>query len=747
MFIPLNDFSQLVSLMFFHPEITQEKGEKDLKIVLALKTSNQQQGNMIINLYTNQNKSCLISPVISQYFNPKDKSFVFESEVLIGKKRDLFKERFTTLLSSILNNEKIIYSKENFKFLLQISKIFDIKKLKASVERYETYINELNQFNIGRLPIIDEEFLCQMYLHNLTYENIEDTKNASQTFIDHLTVDTYGQILFECIYSRLSDSDLYLDFIIHHMDNYYPHFIKTVEKNHRFCRSISDRYIDTHSVCNFLFRYFLENNYIEWDDIAMFKYGYSDHSTYQNFDHDHGNIHYNTFHYVYRNYEEISKDDFALHRKLVLIGKNQNPLFKAIEKDDIETFQKILAFNPSIDLDSTIENCYYDARPTFQKGSYSFLEIAAYFGSVKIFKYLLLNGATIRNDELCMMAIYGGNSEVIRICKQNELSFKHKSAECLHISIKMQHFDVLRWLIEEEKLTTDYYDFDLIKISLKRSNFFAFYYLLKVKYDIASSLFWSDSFYDEETKKAVEQNDDVNEEEDKKVDDFHFNFDDCIAELIIAYNIPVLRNYVTLHDQDLLNYPKGETTYKMKNFFDTLMINYDINIIDPLLKNNKIYRLENITDIAVSSFTFQQVARYLITNKNVSYQSNFIQQIISKLNIYEEMKVHKEFVEEQIKLLYEKACFDSDKICLIPTFLLYKLNESDKYKETLNLLKKIDNKLKISEKNYIDFILYTNIDMIKLLNIQKMLKNIFIQFLQIKIQNFQKKISFVILKI
>ena len=459
---------------------------KDLKIIINFKKFQDNKTIDTDELQTSFTNASLISDLIAHNIVKKDQMHIFKTDIILHEEQKFTKEQYIELITSIFNNDQIKYSEENFEILHSISQIFAIEALQFSIERYITYLDLLNQYNIGRLPLIDIEFLCQLYLLDLADDNFEDNLNATYRFINEIGTETYFQIFYRCIFSRLSKTATYLTFMVNKLNKYIQQFIHILMRNFRLF-SFGHNYDDYNlGVVSYLLRYFIENNYMQRSDDETFNYqvGWRTY-TYQFFDFDDGSIHYDSTYYVYRHYDELTRNNYELHRKLVLNGKNQNPLFQIIEKDDLESLQKLIAFDPSIDVDTTIESCYYESRPLFQLNSFSLIEIAAFFGSINIFKFLIVNNAILRKDKLRMMALYGGNTEIIRICQQNDISYGvtflkgNLMMNCdvdksIMIAIKMNYFDILRWLVEEEQIDLNNNSIDLIGYSIRCCNFVAF---------------------------------------------------------------------------------------------------------------------------------------------------------------------------------------------------------------------------------------------------------------------------------
>ena len=63
-------------------------------------------------------------------------------------------------------------------------------------------------------------------------------------------------------------------------------------------------------------------------------------------------------------------------------------------------------------------NLFSPSASLFKRREVNRLELSALFGSVKYFKYLMINGDEIKKD-VCKFAITGGNNEIVHLCEQN----------------------------------------------------------------------------------------------------------------------------------------------------------------------------------------------------------------------------------------------------------------------------------------------------------------------------------------
>ena len=115
-------------------------------------------------------------------------------------------------------------------------------------------------------------------------------------------------------------------------------------------------------------------------------------------------------------YLQYLPDKIDLYSKLRDLGEPIDELTKVLRKDDVDTFQSFIS---KIEV-SQINNCYipFNLFENYaSNGSINYINYAAAYGSIKCFKYLLLNHGKI--DTLTFKyAVYGGNVEIIKIVDQ-----------------------------------------------------------------------------------------------------------------------------------------------------------------------------------------------------------------------------------------------------------------------------------------------------------------------------------------
>ena len=154
-----------------------------------------------------------------------------------------------------------------------------------------------------------------------------------------------------------------------------------------------------------------------------------------------------------------------------LKGENENYICQLIQKDLIEDF--IIHVNKnSISLNSKIKPSIYETNSYLIKRNPTLIKYASFYGSIQIFKYLLLNKAELSHS-LWYYAIHGNNPEIIHYLEENHIGTDYEI--CYKESVKCHHNDVADYIKEnyskdkdkfDTSKTLKYYNFSLIESKL-----------------------------------------------------------------------------------------------------------------------------------------------------------------------------------------------------------------------------------------------------------------------------------------
>ena len=159
--------------------------------------------------------------------------------------------------------------------------------------------------------------------------------------------------------------------------------------------------------------------------------------------------------YIKRTYNVILKyikfpEEFPIEG-----SKEQQEMFLLLQQDDIDGFILFLSNHPTIDITKQQKLAkfgyyFYLFGCNWNCDSISLIDFCCLFGSLKCFKYLLLNKCKITTKgfhNTLKYSIAGGNQEIINILKENGHSFE----EYLETSVYYHRYELTHWLNENYK--------------------------------------------------------------------------------------------------------------------------------------------------------------------------------------------------------------------------------------------------------------------------------------------------------
>ena len=153
-------------------------------------------------------------------------------------------------------------------------------------------------------------------------------------------------------------------------------------------------------------------------------------------------------------YVENLKENKKLDEEGLLYEYPKESLEYYIRNDDIERFKTCVEslpnfdFNQKIDFSDTIKDTIQSdvssLHSFFQNTSHSLLNFAAYYGSLKTFKYFILNDCHF-DEFVTLMAVHGSNFEILHIL-ENDDNVKY-SEECFELAVMNYRNDIADWLL------------------------------------------------------------------------------------------------------------------------------------------------------------------------------------------------------------------------------------------------------------------------------------------------------------
>lgn len=118
-----------------------------------------------------------------------------------------------------------------------------------------------------------------------------------------------------------------------------------------------------------------------------------------------------------------------------------SPLHKSIREDDIDTFQSLL-YKSNYSVNYIIEFSKYERAQTIDS-NISLIQIAATYGSIKIFKFLWMQTDIELPKNLLLYAFFGCNNEIIHLCEE-----KLPDKKAVLQTIYLNRLDFLDYYIE-----------------------------------------------------------------------------------------------------------------------------------------------------------------------------------------------------------------------------------------------------------------------------------------------------------
>ena len=130
------------------------------------------------------------------------------------------------------------------------------------------------------------------------------------------------------------------------------------------------------------------------------------------------------------------------------IGENDNYICKLIRKDKIDDFVSYVK-KENISLTNHIAHSIFETNQFLNNNYFSLIEYAAFFGSVKIVKYLHNNGVKL-NSKLWLHAAHCDNIEMIHFLEKNKAELEETSyEECLEELIKCHQNDFVDYILKK----------------------------------------------------------------------------------------------------------------------------------------------------------------------------------------------------------------------------------------------------------------------------------------------------------
>lgn len=170
--------------------------------------------------------------------------------------------------------------------------------------------------------------------------------------------------------------------------------------------------------------------------------------------------------FKYRNLSERRE----IFQEIIQYGYRKDTAKYAVKYDEVDLLIKLSA-ERGFDYNRQVFVNPYDLKKPDECGhkKIPILALAAFYGSIKCFKFLLLNKAKVDNT-VCEFATRGGNTDIIHLCEHEGGNFSH----CVDLAVEYHHNSVVDWLL----LSIKYASFSLMTAS-KANNIKAILFMLQ----------------------------------------------------------------------------------------------------------------------------------------------------------------------------------------------------------------------------------------------------------------------------
>ncbi|OHS95608.1 hypothetical protein TRFO_38306 [Tritrichomonas foetus] len=385
----------------------------------------------------------------------------------------------TDLIKKILKCKKFKINKYNLNFLQEFAHVLQMEQLIHNIDDY-TYDMSI----VHNSPIFNEYIKLENVVFSVTEENIRTLALEISDYLQEAndekrllitlknaclslpySIDLYFEFIEQIeTFSKLSIlskfADLVLDQVMH--SAIPPIYLDNITEYCYLLHRFIDMDVIPESSINiakvqlpYLFIHLLSD---EWTDILQ-KYAIPKR-------------------YFSINYSKLKENNWALHKQLAIKGTNTDALYQVIKNDDIDEFLRMVS-NSNINIRTKIiDASLYERWSIFESKELFLIEIAAMFGSISIFKFLMMNNDG-KTNKLSQFAVAGGNIEIIHLCEQMNCDFY----ESLFTAVICHRYAIFKWLVETKHVMTSKDTKSVIEKCCDSGNYRLIKYLLKRGYD------------------------------------------------------------------------------------------------------------------------------------------------------------------------------------------------------------------------------------------------------------------------
>ncbi|OHS95841.1 hypothetical protein TRFO_37994 [Tritrichomonas foetus] len=310
------------------------------------------------------------------------------------------------LINNLFNYKRVFLTSNNIDFLEYSADFLGIPKLTKKVKKFR------EQYHLTvENPILTDLQNIQQKLFNI--ENEDDIIEFSILYSDIKYAASISHLLLSAFFSRPIKTDLYLKLLT---QNTFMNNLKICSKNKSNNETKNEDFIDC-------FKKIISHQRARKSRFIDYLYHlYNENENLMNLNYRLNKKIDAYFPYDFnKSYPDEIVDFFLI----------DDPIKEIIKNDEIDAFQSYLS-SSNIDINHKLFNPIG-----------SFINFSAFYSSIKIFKFLFLNNATI-NQRTFDFAAAGGNIEIVHLCQQKlNLSF----ASIINYTIMFHRHELFEWIV------------------------------------------------------------------------------------------------------------------------------------------------------------------------------------------------------------------------------------------------------------------------------------------------------------
>ncbi|KAK8866965.1 hypothetical protein M9Y10_009934 [Tritrichomonas musculus] len=313
------------------------------------------------------------SNIIREYFeeNPGSQCILIDFKDSTFSNQDIL----NSFISNLFLWKPIVINSSNYDTLKSIASLFQIPSLEETLTHFQQIIEKKDDFFENKFPELFDNNRIEKILSNLNETNFEDLIDIIHAK-DQPNI--FAHELYKACISRPMKIELYIQFLTKLNFNFIKAFMNQM-KNKMTMNNINDLK---------LFPY--ENRFI--------------------------------YHEIKKNNEILNPENFFKinfpNEVNFFDQSNDDSIEIAIKKDDIDMLQAITSTIEDIN-QIFIQSGKNERISFLHNGKMNLLEYSAFLGSIKCFKFLLLNHVA-PSKRLPSYAVCSGDSEILRICSQQK---------------------------------------------------------------------------------------------------------------------------------------------------------------------------------------------------------------------------------------------------------------------------------------------------------------------------------------